>query len=28
MTDYVFEDCEKLGFDRARLDAVPAYFNS
>ena len=28
MTDYVFEDCEKLGFDRARLEAIPAYFNS
>lgn len=28
MTDYVFEDCEKLGFDRARLEAVPAYFQS
>lgn len=28
MTDYVFEDCEKLGFDRARLDAVPAFFSS
>jgi len=28
MTDYIFEDCEKLGFDRARLDAVPAFFQS
>ena len=28
MTDYVFEDCEKLGFNRTRLEAVPAYFNS
>lgn len=28
MTDYVFEDCEKLGFDRSRLEAVPAYFQS
>jgi CubicO group peptidase (beta-lactamase class C family) len=28
MTDYQFEDCEKLGFDRDRLAAVPAYFSS
>jgi CubicO group peptidase (beta-lactamase class C family) len=28
MTDYVFEDAEKLGFDRQRLDAVPAFFKS
>ena len=28
MPDLVFEDCEKLGFDRARLQAMPDYFNS
>lgn len=28
MTDYIFEDCETLGFDRARLEAIPAYFQS
>ena len=28
MTEYVFEDCEKLGFDRSRLEAIPTYFNS
>ena len=28
MTDLVFEDCEKLGFDRARLEALPAYYDS
>jgi CubicO group peptidase (beta-lactamase class C family) len=28
MTDYVFEDCETLGFDRARLAAVPEFFTS
>ncbi len=28
MTDYVFEEAEKLGFDSDRLNAVPAYFQS
>ena len=28
MTDYLFEECEKLGFDRDRLAAVPTYFQS
>ena len=28
MTDLVFEDCEKLGFDRTRLQAMPDYFSS
>lgn len=28
MTDLVFDDCEQLGFDRARLEAMPDYFNS
>ena len=28
MTDLVYEDCEKLGFDRARLEAVPGFFQS
>lgn len=28
MTDYIFEDAAKLGFDAERLAAVPAYFQS
>ncbi|MGC6535277.1 MAG: serine hydrolase domain-containing protein [Parvibaculales bacterium] len=28
MSIYQFEDCEKLGFDRARMEAIPAYFDS
>jgi CubicO group peptidase (beta-lactamase class C family) len=28
MTDMIFEDAEKLGFDRQRLDAIPAFFDS
>ena len=28
MTDYIFDDCETLGFDRARLEAIPQHFAS
>ena len=28
MTDLVFEDCEKLGFDRQRLESIPRFFQS
>ena len=28
MTDLIFEDAEKLGFNRQRLDAIPAFFDS
>ena len=28
MSDYIFEDCEKLGFQRDRLDAIPKFFES
>ena len=28
MSEFTFEDAEKLGFNRQRLDAIPAFFNS